>query len=297
MKRSFLLVLALGLVVATPTFAATKIPTPQLKVIPLSPTVSTNLSAGDEVQQMIAAQGNIYLVGTVETSSSNLITSQPLGGSDGFVVALSPSGARLWDLRLGTASDDVATAGYVAASGNIWIAGSSAVSTATPAPGLNQLTMWEISSAGALENTYSKNLPDIDIPTSIAQKGGNLVVTGKSSKAGLPTFTVTVTPVGKISDPKNIATPVTPTPGLLTATSAAYIWQNFVTKQPITGVSGIPLHHSTTILINNSLKTRTLRSVFSIQGAPLALRYQIGIGIIALTQGSGTYYLTIIHTK
>ena len=297
MRRSFLLAFALGLLVANPTFAATKIPTPQLKVIPLSPTVSTNLSAGDEVQQIITAPGNIYLVGTVETTSSSLITSVPLGGSDGFIVALGPSGARLWDLRLGSASDDVATAGYVDASGNIWISGSSAVSTATPAPGLNQLTIWEISSAGVLENTYSKNLSDIDIPTAIAQKGVNLVVTGKSSKPGLPTFTVTVTPGGKISDPKNVATPIAPTSGLLTATSAAYIWQNFVTKQPIAGVTGIPLHHTTTVLIDNSIKTRTLKSVFSIQGAPRVLRYQIGIGIVALTEGSGTFYLTIIHTK
>lgn len=297
MRRSFLLALALGLAVTTPAFAATKIPTPQLKVIPLSPTVSTNLSAGDEVQQMITAPGNIYLVGTVETTSSNLITSTPLGGSDGFIVALGPSGVRLWDLRLGTASDDVASAGYVDASGNIWIAGSSAVSTATPAPGLNQITIWEISSAGALENTYSKNLSDIDIPTSIVPKGVNLVVTGKSSKPGLPTFTITLTLVGKMSDPKSVAIPIAANPGLLTATSAAYIWQNFVTKRPIAGVTGIPLHHTTTVLIDNSIKTRTLKSVFSIQGAPLILRYQIGIGIIALTEGSGTFYLTIIHTK
>lgn len=297
MRRTLLIATALALVVATPSFAASKVSAPQLKVIPLIPTVSTNLSAGDEVQQLITAPGNIFLVGTVETTSSSLITTQPLGGSDGFIVALGPRGAHLWDLRLGTAGDDVATAGYVDASGNIWIAGSSAVSTATPAPGLKQLTIWEISSAGALENTYSKNFSDIDIPTSIVQKGVNFVIAGNSSKVGSSNFTVTMTPLGKISDPKSVAAPIIPVLGLFSATSAAYIWQNFVTKQPIAGVTGIPPHKSTTVLIDSSLKSRTLKSVFSIQGTPLSLRYQTGIGVIALTQATGSYYLTIIHTK
>ncbi len=283
--------------VATPSFAALKVPIPQLKVIPLSPTVSTNLSAGDEVQQVLTTAGNIFLIGTVETTSSALITSQPLGSSDGFVVALGPSGTHLWDLRLGTGGDDVATAGCADSSGNIWVVGSSAVSSATPAPGLNQFQIWEISSAGVLENTYSKILPDIDIPTSIVQKGANFVVTGNSSKPGFPTFTATVTSAGKISAPKNLATPITPAPGLLSVTSAAYIWQNFVTKQAIAGVTGIPAHQATTVLIDNTLKTRTLKSVFSIQGTPVALRYQAGIGVVALTQSTDTYFLTIIHTK
>ena len=297
MRRSFLLATVFALIVATPSFAALKVPTPQLKVIPLSPTVSTNLSAGDEVQQMITAAGNIFLIGTLETTSSSLITSQPLGDSDGFIVALGPTGAHLWDVRLGTAGDDVATAGCVDASGNIWIVGSSAVSTATPAPGLNQLTLWEISSAGVLENTYSKSLSDVDIPTSIVQTGINFVVAGNSNKSGFPTFTLTVTPLGKITDPKNIVTPIASAPGLLIATSAAYIWQNFVTNKPIAGVTGIPSHQSTTVLIDSSLKTRALKSVFSIQGKPLALQYQVGIGVVALTQATGTYFLTIIHTK
>ena len=297
MRRTLLFAGVIALLVATPSFAALKAPTPQLKVIPLSPTVITNLSAGDQVQQVLTTAGNIFLIGTVETTSSPLITSPPLGSSDGFIVALGPSGTHLWDLRLGTIGDDVATAGCVDASGNIWVVGSSAVSSATPAPGLNQLQIWEISSTGALENTYSKILPDIDIPTSIVQKGINFFVAGNSNKPGFPTFTATVSSVGKISTPKNLAVPITPTPGLLSVTSAAYIWQNFVTKQTIAGVTGIPAHQATTVLIDNTLKTRTLKSVFSIQGTPVALRYQAGIGVIALTQATGNYYLTILHTK
>ncbi len=50
-----------------------------------------------------------------------------LGGSDGFISALDIHGTHLWNLRLGTAGDDVATAGYIDAQGNIWIAGASAI--------------------------------------------------------------------------------------------------------------------------------------------------------------------------
>lgn len=297
MKRTLLLIGALTLFLAPPAFAATKTLAPRLTVIPLSPTVATKFSAGDEVAQLLTTSSGILLVGTVETTSSSLITSQPLGGSDGFIVALGASGAHLWDLRLGSTGDDVSTAGYVDASGNIWIAGSSAVSTVTPAPGLNQLTIWEISSTGVLENTYTKTLPDIDIPTSIMQKGTDLVVTGLSNRTGFPTFTIGVALNGTFGIFKNSSVAAAIAPGLLTATSAAYIWQNFVTKQAITGVVGIPPHKSTTVLIDSSRKARTLKSVFSIQGTPLALRYQSGIGVIALTQGAGTYFLTIIHTK
>jgi Cu/Ag efflux pump CusA len=35
----------------------------------------------------------------------------------------------------------------------------------------------------------------------------------------------------------------------------------------------------------------------SVTGTPLALQYQSGTGVALLTEGSGTYYLTIIHTK
>ncbi len=283
--------------VATPALAATKIPAAQLKLIPLAPTVATNFSAGDEVQQVITTSGALLLVGTVETTTSNLITAPSLGSSDGFIVALDARGAHLWDLRLGTVSDDVATAEYVDVAGNIWIAGSTAVSATSPAPGLNQITIWEVSSSGVLENTYSRSVTDIDIPNSISQKGANLVIAGNSSKVGFPTFTLTVSPTGNISAPKNSSVAPATSPGLLTVSSAAYIWQNFVTSQVIKGVVGIPSHQATTVLIDSSLKARTLKSVFSIQGTPLSLKYQSGIGVVALTQGSGTYYLTIVHTK
>lgn len=297
MKRTLALGVALVLLAVTPALGATKAPVSHLTLVPLTPSVMTNFSGGDEVAQLLSNSTNIFLLGTVETTTSPLVTATPLGGSDGFLVALDGRGAHSWDLRLGGAGDDVATAGFIDALGNIWIAGASALPTATPSPGLNQIDIWEISPAGLLENTYSKSVADVDIPTSISQKGLNFILAGSSSKPGFPTFVASLTPLGKIGVPKNLTTPVAAAPALFAVSSAAYIWQNFVTTQGIKGVTGIPLHQSTTLLTDSSLKAKTLKSVYSIQGAPLALLYQVGIGVVSLSQSPSTYFLTIIHTK
>ena len=298
MKGSALLATFLAITLATPALGATtKVPTPQLTVKPLAATISTQLSAGDEVAQMMSTSNGIVLLGTLETTTSPLITAVPLGGSDGFIVALDTKGNHLWDLRLGTSGDDVATAGLIDNTGNIWVAGASAASMTTPAPGLNQLMLWEISPTGTLLNTFKRTLSDIDVPTSITQKGVNLLITGASNKPGLATFSLTATLFGKIGAPKNSNIAPAAATQFFTSMSAAYIWQNYVTTQGIKGVSGIPLHQATTVLIESTIKGGVLKAVFSLVGSPLALRYQLGIGVIALTQGSGSYYLTIIHTK
>ena len=59
----------------------------------------------------------------------------------------------------------------------------------------------------------------------------------------------------------------------------------------------MPLHQSTTVLIKSSLKDRSLKGIYSVQGAPISLAYQSGIGVVELTSLSGSYLLTVIHTK
>ncbi len=295
MKKALLFGFALAF--ASPLQATAK--APPIALVALTPTVSTNFSGGDEVHQLLTSTTGMILIGTVETSTSPLVSSPSLGGSDGFIAALNSQGVKLWELRLGTPGDDVATAGYVDASGTIWVAGSSAMSpsNSTPAPGLNRLTIWQISSAGVLENTFSKDLVEIDIPRSIALKGENFIIQGDSNKAGLPGFAVSLTQVGKIGSVKNNAYYHVTSPQIFNSLSAAYGWQSYVTSKPIKGVTGLPLRKATAILIKSSLKDRTLKGVYSIVGSPLSLQYQNGLGIVVLSQGSGTYFLTVIHTK
>lgn len=299
MKRALLLGMTLALVLSSTAVAATKAPVAPLTINNLAPTVTTNFSGGDQVSSLLTSSSSIYLLGTAETGTSQFLTAAPLGGSDGYIIALNPNGTHNWDLRLGTPGDDVASAGYVDIAGNIWVVGASAIASGntSPASGLNRLTVWEISSTGSLLNTITKDLADVDIPTSITLKGANFIIQGISSRAAAPTFTVSVTPLGKIGTVKNSSTkPVAPSQ-IFNATSAAYGWLSYVSPKPIGGVLGMPLHQSTTVLIKNALKDRSLKGIYSVQGTPLSLVYQSGIGVVELTSMLGSYLVTVIHTK
>ena len=88
MKRTSYLGCLIALLFAqffiTPVLAATK----PLVLTPLLPTLSTNFSGGDEVQYLLTSPTEMLLIGTLDTTSSPLITATPLGGSDGFITAV-----------------------------------------------------------------------------------------------------------------------------------------------------------------------------------------------------------------
>jgi len=294
-KRAALAGCALALLLATPAFAIAK----PLVLTPLHPTLSTSFSGGDEVQYLLTTPTSIILIGTLETTSSPLVTAPPLGGSDGFIAAVDVHGAHLWDLRLGTSGDDVATTGYIDALGNYWVAGTSAIAAdaTTPASGLQRLTVWEISSTGVLENTYTKDLQDVAIPTLMALKGSNYLIQGNSSKVGSPTFSISLTPLGKLGTIKYSSVASPPNPQLFTSKSAAYNWLSYITSKAIKGVLGFTPHRSTTVLIKSPIKSGNTTGIYSLQGVPVLMRYQVGIGVVVVTNYSGTYLLTVIHTK
>lgn len=297
MKSAFIAVLVL--LAVAPAQAATKSPVPLVALTALAPTLTSNFSGGDEVSQLLTTSTGIFLIGTLDSASSTLVTTTPVGGSDGFVTALDSRGNKLWGLRLGTTGDDVATAGYLDALGNIWITGSSAISVsgATSMPGLNRLTIWEVSAAGLLENTFTKDLTDIDIPTSISLKGTNFIIEGVSNKVGFPTFSLSLTPSGLLGSIKSRVSAPIISPKIFSTTSSAYLWQSFVTTKAIKGVIGVPLRQSTNLLLKLAIKGNTLKGAYSIQGAPTALRYQSGVGVVVLSEGASTYFLTVAHTK
>lgn len=301
MKRGLVLVgvlILLSQVALAPTQAATKARIPLVATTILSPTVTTNFSGGDEVSQLLTQGASLFLLGTIETTTSPLITSPALGGSDGFLVALNGQGGRIWDLRLGTSGDDVATAGYVDTLGNIWITGSSAVPiNGASSSGLNRLSIWEVSPIGVLLNTFTKDLAEVDIPTSITLKGSNFIIQGVSNKTGSPTFALSLSPLGKIGNVKALALPPAQAPKIFMATSAAYLWQGFVASKVVKGVTGVSLHPATNLLLRLSLKDKSVKGAYSLSGAPIAVQYQVGIGVIVLSQRDGTYFLTILHTK
>ena len=282
--RKLFLGFAIALLAVSPVSAATKTPVSPISLTTLTPSISASFSGGDQVSQLLTSPSGLFLLGTVESTTFPLVTTAPLGGSDGFITSLNFQGVKLWELRLGTAGDDVATAGYVDSLGNIWVTGSSAlsISGATPTPGLNRLTIWEISPVGILLNTFSKDLSSVGIPTSIALKGANYIIQGLSSAVGQPTFIVSMTSLGTIGTVKNSsAAPAVPSK-FYSATSSAYGWK---------------INQGRHVLFKSSLKDRSLKGIYSVHGAPISLQYQVGLGVVLLSQGFGTYFVTVAHTK
>ena len=282
--RKIVLGIALTLLAISPVSAVTKAPVVPIVLTTLNPMISANFSGGDQVSQLLTSPAGFFLLGTLESTTFPLVVGTPLGGSDGFITALNPQGSKLWDLRLGTAGDDVATAGCIDSLGDIWVTGSSAVLVAgsAAAPELNRLTVWEISPAGILLNTFSKDLANVDIPTAIAPKGVNYLIQGVSSLIGQPTFTVSLTPLGKIGTLKNSSIAPAKPAKSYSATSSAYGWTINQTKP---------------VLTRRSLKNKSLKGIYSLQGVPISLQYQVGLGVVLLSQGDSKYYVTVIHTK
>jgi len=66
--------------------------------------------ANDQVREVLVKNNNIFLAGTTESISSNWIPGQLNGLSDGFITSYSTSGVQNWSLRLGSETNEIATA-------------------------------------------------------------------------------------------------------------------------------------------------------------------------------------------
>jgi len=216
-KKNFLTALAfLLLITISNANAATK----SIPVTPLATSFALSLSGGDQLSDVLTNSSGTFLIGTIETSTSTLVTSPAIGGSsDGFISSFSYTGQQLWSLRLGTPLDDVATAGYIDSLGNIWVAGATAIPTPQVAPtplapntvnpsqiqvapvtpptsGLKRLVVWEISQSGSLLNTYTADSTDVLLPSAITLNLKKITVSGVSNSSSANSFESTISPIG-----------------------------------------------------------------------------------------------------
>ena len=142
-----------------------------------------------------------------------------------LVTSLDFSGTEKWKLPIASATDQIAMAATSDKEGNIWLAGlTSAVSVnetqnATSNPvnidgvvveqvpalrnELNCLTLWKISSAGALISTYSESATAPMLITAISQSSSGISIMGDR---GAGTVLVSATLGGKFSSAKTIGT-------------------------------------------------------------------------------------------
>ena len=176
----------------------------------------------DQVSDVLLTPVSILLVGTTESPSSTWINGALGGLSDGFITSYSSIGAPMWNLRLGGASDEIATAAAIDSDGSIWVLGASsspvtATTSPTPTKVLNpdniiidpqQLTatplkrikIWQVSNTGNLLNSFEFSSENIVNPKKILISGSNLLVIGNLYEKNLVSgFSTSISKSGTFS--------------------------------------------------------------------------------------------------
>ena len=211
MKKSFLIVLLIFLLQPLPATAAVMKST--------KPIIELPYLKADEVSDISLTPVSIVLTGTTESASSTWISGSLGGLSDGFVVSYSSLGAPLWNLRLGSSANEIATSTVIDIDGSIWVAGAgTAITTPTPSTTqgkalnpdnvvldplqpsntpLNRIKLWQVSSTGNLLNTFEVVSENIIHPKKLLISGPNLIIVGDIyEKSAVKGFYITATKTG-----------------------------------------------------------------------------------------------------
>ena len=214
MKKSFLIVLLIFSLQPLPATAAVMKST--------KPIIELPYLKADEVSDILLTPVSVVLTGTTESASSTWISGSLGGLSDGFVVSYSSLGAPLWNLRLGSAANEIATSTAIDIDGSIWVAGAgTAITTPTPSTTqgkalnpdnvvldplqpsntpLNRIKLWQVSSTGNLLNTFEVVSENIIHPKKLLISGPNLIIVGDIyEKSAVKGFYITATKTGVFS--------------------------------------------------------------------------------------------------
>jgi hypothetical protein len=214
LKKSFLIVLLIFSLQPLPATAAVMKST--------KPIIELPYLKADEVSDISLTPVSVVLTGTTESAISTWISGSLGGLSDGFVVSYSSLGAPLWNLRLGSSANEIATSTAIDIDGSIWVAGAgTAITTPTPSttqgkalnpdnvvldplqPGntpLNRIKLWQVSSTGNLLNTFEVVSENIIHPKKLLISGPNLIIVGDIyEKSAVKGFYITATKTGVFS--------------------------------------------------------------------------------------------------
>lgn len=214
MKKSFLIVLLIFSLQPLPATAAVMKST--------KPIIELPYLKSDEVSDISLTPVSVVLTGTTESASSTWISGSLGGLSDGFVVSYSSQGAPLWNVRLGSSANEIATSTAIDIDGSIWVAGAgTAITTPTPSTTqgkalnpdnvvldplqpsntpLNRIKLWQVSSTGNLLNTFEVVSENIIHPKKLLISGPNLIIVGDIyEKSAVKGFYITATKTGVFS--------------------------------------------------------------------------------------------------
>jgi hypothetical protein len=176
----------------------------------------------DQVSDVLLTPVSILLVGTTESPGSTWINGALGGLSDGFITSYSSVGAPMWNLRLGGASDEIATAAAIDSDGSLWVLGASSspvTATASPTPTkvlnpdnviidpqqltatpLKRIKIWQVSNTGNLLNSFEFLSENVVNPKKILISGSNLLVIGNLYEKNLVSgFSTSISKSGAFS--------------------------------------------------------------------------------------------------
>jgi len=174
------------------------------------PLVELPYTKADQISSVLLTPISIIITGTTESPSSSWINGALAGVSDGFIASYSSLGAPLWNIRLGSNANEIATSAAIDLDGSIWVAGATSAlvtpnptaippkalnpdnvildPTAAVSTPLNRIKIWQISSSGNLLNSFEYIGEDIINPKKLLVTDSNLIILGsiydKSSVAG-----------------------------------------------------------------------------------------------------------------
>lgn len=181
--------------------------------------VDLNYSGNEQVSDLLLTKNSISIIGTTEAATSTWISGGISGSSDGFISTFSGAGEPLWNLRLGSVNNEIATSAVLDTDGSIWVVGASStaiIKSANPTPSkllnpdnveipsntstntsLTKLNIWQVSPSGQLLNSYETQTVGVVNPQKILINQSGLVVFGdiyeKSTSKG---FFISVSKTG-----------------------------------------------------------------------------------------------------
>ena len=299
MNKKVLLALIFSLI-ATTSHAA-----PVVKMTGLKATTMIELSSdpNDQVSTLLTSPTLIAIVGS--------------SGGDGFIAAYDRTASTMqWNLHLGGAGDDIATAATKDSLGTFWVAGVSSTApqttsaptipagtlnpagvipdTSTALPYLNKLDIWKVSAQGEVLKSFSTIMDDVILPQYISVKSGKVSVSGAIASHASDHFLITLASDGSFSSPKISSASSVATSPVKEIKTTLSVWRSFTTSQAIKGIPSWKPKTKSHVLIRYDAKSKAVVAGYVTTGEILDFSWEKSIGIIGLISYPTGYGIAII---
>ena len=279
-----------------------------VKVLPSKPVITaiSPVGSGDQISDFALNPTSIAVVGTVEAGLADLVTTPTLGGSDGFIANLDKSKKLIWNLRLGSANDDIATAITRDREGFFWVVGATSkpldsatavidssvvnldsvtVEAATnPKNTLTRLVLWKIGANGELSQTFFYDASGLIAPAAMTISGASLKITGNlTQELVTQQFSISADTAGVFSGLK-LGKVITPKlPAIETIKAGANKITSFISKTTIIDIPSWRAKKPTPVIVKYTSKGKAL-AANSLPGKVNKVLWQSGIGAVVLVE-------------